>query len=85
MLVGLFTYLLFQISGDCQKFADIKLKNSDVFLNVSIAATSSTQFYTNEGSDFKFEAIDSVILFFEPSESLVSHLETKVFHSQLKE
>jgi|GEM_PF-6678527 len=77
MLVGIFVYFLFQISGDCQKCADIKLKNSDVFLNVSIAATSSTQFYTNEGSDFKFEAIDSVILFFEPSESLVSHLENK--------
>ncbi|MEQ8582804.1 MAG: hypothetical protein RIC30_03375 [Marinoscillum sp.] len=77
ILVGMFVFCLSQIFGHCQKFADIKLKGSDTFVNVSIAATSSTQFYTNEDGDFKFESIDSVVLFFEPSESLLSHLENK--------
>ncbi len=56
-----------------QNYAEVRLKSSEAHQTISVIAASGSQFYTDDES-VDFDAIDSIVFFYQPSASVLNNL-----------
>lgn len=82
-LIFAFTIILVNLSGNCQSYADVKFKKSEEHTIISVMAASSNQLYT-DNDPVAFEAIDSIVFYYQPTESLLANLGKYGVHHSIK-